>query len=191
MKDPHLFEPWFRGQTWNGWRTVLKGAFALPMTDSEIEFFRAVADRDPPSRRVREAWFIVGRRGGKDSIASLVAAYAGAMFNQQDRLQPGERALVACLANDKDQARIVLDYTRAYFAESPLLRQLVQKDERANDFQLANRVDIAVLTSNFRSAAAHNGTRCFGWEHIQTLPIDLLWADHKTKDDPDVQPEPE
>jgi hypothetical protein len=55
------------------------------------------------------------------------------------------------LANDKDRARIVLDYTRAYFAESPLLRQLVAKDERANDFQLANRVDISVLTNNYRS----------------------------------------
>src|SRR6185437_6161406 len=138
MDDSRLFEPWFRGPSWDGWRAVLKAAFALPMTDGEIKFFRAVAERDPPPRRVREAWFIVGRRGGKDSIASLIGAHAAAMFDQQDRLRPGERALVACMAGDKDQARIVLDYTRAYFGESALLRQLVEKDERANDFQLAN-----------------------------------------------------
>jgi hypothetical protein len=151
INDERLFRPWFEGESWDRWRAVLKSAYALPMTDSEVEFFRSIAERDPPKRRVRELWVIAGRRAGKDSVASLICAFSGAMFDQQDRLRPGERALVACLANDKDQARIVLDYTRAYFAESPLLRQLVSKDERANDFQLANRVDISVLTSNYRS----------------------------------------
>jgi hypothetical protein len=73
------------------------------------------------------------------------------MFDQQDRLRPGERAIAACLASDKDTAGIILAYTRGYFAQSPLLRQMVQRDERANDFSLANRVDIAVLTNNFRT----------------------------------------
>jgi hypothetical protein len=58
MNHPKLFEPWFRGETWDGWRTVLKAAYALPMTESEIEFFRTVADRDPPTKRVRELWIL-------------------------------------------------------------------------------------------------------------------------------------
>ena len=103
MEDPRFFRPWFAGPTWDGWRAVLKAAFALPMTDSEIEFFRTIAERDPPTKRVRELWIIAGGRAGKDSTASLIAAHAGAMFDQQHRLRPGERALVACLANDKDQ----------------------------------------------------------------------------------------
>jgi hypothetical protein len=39
MDDPEFFEPWFRGPTWDGWRAVLKGAFALPMSDDENAFF--------------------------------------------------------------------------------------------------------------------------------------------------------
>jgi hypothetical protein len=151
MNDRRLFEPWFRGPTWDGWRAVLKGAFALPMSDAELAFFRTVAERDPPKKRVRELWIVAGRRAGKDSIASLIAAHAAATFDRQDKLRPGERALVSCLAYDRDQSRIILDYTRGYFSESALLQQLVQEDERASDFQLANRVDVAILTNSFRA----------------------------------------
>jgi hypothetical protein len=121
MNDPALFQPWFPGETWDGWRTVLKAAYALPMTDAEIEFFRTVAKRDPPKKRVRELWIIAGRRAGKDSVASMIAAHSAALFDQSDRLRPGERALVACIAYDKYQARIVLDYTKSYSMASPRL----------------------------------------------------------------------
>ena len=58
-----------RGESWRGWRTVLKAAYGMPLDDDELPFFRKVAQRDPPGRRVRELWLIVGRRGGKDSVA--------------------------------------------------------------------------------------------------------------------------
>jgi hypothetical protein len=151
MNDPRLFEPFFRGPSWDGWRAVLKGAFALPMTDSELEFFRTVAERDPPLKRVRELWIVAGRRAGKDSVASMCLAHAGAMFDQQHRLRPGERALTACLAYDRDQAKIIHSYARGYFNESALLNQLVEADDRASDFQLSTRVDVAVLTNSFRA----------------------------------------
>src|SRR3954447_5456150 len=94
LTDPELFQPWFEGDTWDGWRAVLKAAYALPMTGDEVAFFRTVAERDPPKRRVRELWCIVGRRGGKDSVASVIAAHSAALFTEGDRLRPGERALV-------------------------------------------------------------------------------------------------
>src|SRR6266446_6340816 len=97
MEDPNLFQPFFPGETWGGWKAILKAAYALPMSDEEVAFFRTVAERDPPSKPVRELWFIVGRRGGKDSIASALAAHAAALFNDGGRLRPGERALVLCL----------------------------------------------------------------------------------------------
>jgi hypothetical protein len=140
LDDPGLFEPWFRGESWNGWRAVLKGAFGLPMTTAEIEFFRTVDEREPPRKRVRELWIVAGRRAGKDSIASLIAAHASAMFDRQHLLRPGERALVACIAYDKDQGRTVLDYCRGYFNEAPLLAQMVHEDTRVADFRLTNSV---------------------------------------------------
>src|SRR5690242_18724229 len=108
MDDPNLFEPWFRGPTWHPWRTILKAANGLPLSQEELEFFRTVAERDPPSEPVKELWIIAGRRAGKDSIASVIAAHQAALFSgAAELLRPGERAIVMCLATDRDQARIV------------------------------------------------------------------------------------
>jgi hypothetical protein len=129
MNDPGLFQPWFTGPSWDGWRVVLKGVFALPMTDLERQFFRSIADREPPTRRAREAWFVVGRRGGKDSIASLIAGYTAALFEpHHGHLRRGERALVSCLACDREQAKIVLNYARSYFTNIPPLRAMVTRE---------------------------------------------------------------
>lgn len=150
MNSPSLFQPFFAGPSWDGWRAVLKGAFALPMSDSEREFFKTIAERDPPTSRVRELWIVAGRRAGKDSIASMVSAHAAALFNQHDRLRRGERALVACLACNREQAGIVLGYTRSYFTDIPSLKSMVTR-RVANGFELANGVDIAIATNSFRS----------------------------------------
>ena len=100
---------------------------------------------------MQEVWIIAGRRAGKDSIASLLASNIAAMFNDSDgRLRPGERAQIACLAVDRDQARIVLNYCRAFFTDVPLLQHMVER-ETAYGFELSNRVDISVSTNSFRS----------------------------------------
>jgi hypothetical protein len=151
LTDPALFQPWFEGETWDGWRAVLKAAYALPMTSDEIDFFRSVADRDPPARRVRELWCIVGRRGGKDSVASVIAAHSAALFTEGHRLRPGERALVMCLAVDRDQAKIVLNYTKSYFEDVELLKGMLAKKPTATGFELTNNVDVVISTNSFRS----------------------------------------
>ena len=149
LEDPNLFGPWFAGPSWATWRAVLKGAFCLPMEPEELALFRAVAQRDPPRRRVRELWAVVGRRGGKDSIASAVACYAAGFRNYQEVLRPGEAATVMCLAVDKAQAGIVQRYAAAYFVKVPLLRSLVMA-ERADGLDLKTGAELLVLASNFR-----------------------------------------
>ena len=150
MAHPGLFGPYFRGASWDGWRTFLKGAYALPMSDAERVFFRTIAEREPPKRRVRERWCIAGRGAGKDSITSLDIAFSAALFDQQDRLRPGERASVLCLACDREQAKIVLNYVGAYFTEIPPLKAMVVR-ETSDGFELNNGVDIVVATNSFRS----------------------------------------
>jgi len=39
MDDPNVFAPWFPGATWDPWKVVLKGIFAIPMTPTERQFF--------------------------------------------------------------------------------------------------------------------------------------------------------
>ncbi|WP_298106321.1 hypothetical protein [Bradyrhizobium sp.] len=151
MDDPRLFAPFFRGPSWDGWRTVLKAAYGLPLSEPEISFFKSVAgDRAPPASRVRELWIPAGRRAGKDAATSLISAHTGALFNQQEKLRPGERALVLCLACDRVQARIILNYVRSYFTDIPLLAGMVTR-ETAEGFELNNGVDVAVGTNSFRA----------------------------------------
>jgi hypothetical protein len=58
-----------------------------------------------------------------------VKGYTAALFQPDPgRLRRGERALVSCLACDREQAKIVLNYTRAYFADIPPLRRMVTRE---------------------------------------------------------------
>jgi hypothetical protein len=150
LTDPELFQPWFPGNSWDVWRVILKAAFCIPMNMDELNIFRTVAERDPPSRQVKELWICAGRRAGKDSIASVCAAYIASFFAHADRLRPGERALVLNLAVDRDQAKICLNYVRAFFSMIPMLKEMIER-ETTNGFELSNKVDIAIGTNNFRA----------------------------------------
>lgn len=151
MNHPGLFGQWFPGESWDGWRALLKAAYALPMTEAEVAFFKTIAgDREPPKQRVKELWTVGGRRSGKDSVASLILGFSSALFTGQDKLRPGERATCLCLACDREQASIVLGYTKSYFANIPPLKDLVQR-ETVNGLELTNGVDVIVATNSYRS----------------------------------------
>jgi hypothetical protein len=151
LTDPSLFEPWFRGESWDGWRAVVKAMDASPMTEAEIAFFKSIAgDRNPPKHPVREFYAVAGRRAGKDSAVSGIAAYSAAFFDQQDRLRPGERATILCLACDQAQAKLILNYIRAFFSDIPMLRAMVTRETKSG-FELNNLVDITVASNDYRS----------------------------------------
>ncbi len=150
MSDERLFLPWFDGASWSAWRIVLKAMNGLPMSRAEAATFRTLADRDPPKKPAREVWLVCGRRAGKDSVASLVGAHCAAFFDPRGRLRRGERAVVQCLAVDRDQAKIVLGYIKSYFADIPYLKRMVL-NETANGLELNNSVDIVVATNDYRA----------------------------------------
>jgi hypothetical protein len=149
MLDGNLLGRDFAGDSWDAWRITLKGAFGEPMTERELDRFRELAERDPPPKRVRELWLAIGRRGGKDSIASGIAAYMASCGDFQRHLRRGERAVILCLAVDRHQAKIVFDYIRSYFEEIPLLVPLVRRIDD-DTIELKNGVDIVVATNSFR-----------------------------------------
>ncbi len=78
LENPSIFKSSFSGSSWDTWKAILKAANGLAMSDEDITLFRAVAERDPPKKRVRELWVRAGRRAGKDSIASAIATFAAA-----------------------------------------------------------------------------------------------------------------
>jgi len=146
---PDLLGPAFAGASWDRWRAVLRAAEGLPLDRQQHRLFRAVAGRHPPRRRVRELWAVVGRRGGKDSIASAIAT-AAAMGDYRQLLRPGERATVMCLACDRAQARIVHRYIAGYFSANPLLTPLIER-ETEETLELGNDVEVVVTTNSFRA----------------------------------------
>ncbi len=151
MGDPKLFAPSFSGPSWDNWKTVLKAGDGLPLTDEETEFFKSIAGgRVPPTNRMREQWWVVGRRGGKDSVASLLAAHTAALFNSPHLLRGGERALVLCLAGTRQQAQIILNYIRDYFVSVPLLASMVVGEMTKEGFSLSNGIDVCVGTNSFK-----------------------------------------
>ena len=146
-----MFEPWFRGPSWDNWRSVLKATAGLPMESAETGFFKSIAGgREPPRSRPREAWYVCGRRAGKDSIVSLVAAHSASTFDPRGILRPGERVVVACVAPNRDVAKIIKGYVTAFFETIPSLRDMIQRETK-DLVELKNFVDIAILTDDFRT----------------------------------------
>ena len=151
MDDPDAFGAWFAGESWDAWRCILRAAYCLPMTANDREMFAELAGgRDPPRRRVKQLFVVGGRRGGKDSVARLLAVFAATLEEGHlGRLRPGERALVQLLAVDREQSKIVLGYIRSYFERIPDLRRMVTRETR-NGFELSNDVSISITTNSFR-----------------------------------------
>jgi hypothetical protein len=150
MMDERLLGRWFKGASWSNWLTTLKGAFGEKLTKAEHAKFVELAEREPPKARVREFWGCIGRRGGKDSIASGIAAYLATAHDYIKYLRPGERAVILCLAVDRNQAAIVFGYIKAYFEIVPLLKTVVHKIT-ADTIELTNGVEITVATCSYRS----------------------------------------
>ena len=102
---------------------------------------------------------MVGRPGGKDSVASAIATHFALFGNFAPYLRPGERASVLCLACDRQQARIVLNYIKGYFAAIPMLAALVER-ETAEGLELTNAVEIIVATNSFRTVRGRSIACC-------------------------------
>jgi hypothetical protein len=151
MASQRLLGPFFAGPSWSTWRAVVKAMFAEKMFAAEIEKFRLVAERDPPTQPVSEAVFIAGRGAGKDSIATLIATNIAITFDpKHSKLRPGEKGIVMLLACDRAQAGVAFSYIRGYFEEVPALAKLV-KHIGDDSIELCNRVVIEVHTNSYRS----------------------------------------
>src|SRR5690242_11097932 len=120
MNNKALLGPFFAGESWAVWRSVIKAMSAERMSAAEVETFRSVAERDPPPQSVSEAVFIAGRGAGKDSVATLIATNIAITFDpKRSKLRPGEVACCMLLAVDRAQSAIAFNYIKGYFAEVP------------------------------------------------------------------------
>ena len=140
---------WADADSWTPWRVSFYAAlFGLPLSPDGLEIFRKYTGRTvAPTKRCRNATLIVGRRGGKTRTLALIAAYMACIVDHSKFLVAGERAVVACIAKDRMQARVLLNYISGFLKEKPLFASLIET-EQAESIHLRNNVSIEVHTGS-------------------------------------------
>jgi hypothetical protein len=156
MKDPNLFGPWFTGPSWNEWKAFLAALFGLHMGPNRAARFRRHTGRKTiPTKQAKEAWMVVGRRGGKSIIAALNAVYLACFRDYTPFLAPGEVATVMVLAADRKQARVIMRYAAGFFDNIPMLSAMVVRRTRES-IELNNKVIIEIHTASYRSTRGYS-----------------------------------
>ena len=168
----------FRDASWDSWRVALSMLDGVPLTDAQAAIYRQHTGRSTlPTGPFQEAFFIVGRRGGKSRIAALKAIEA-AVFRTY-YLAPGERAVVMLIAADRKQARVCFSYIRSYFDSIGALKDLVVR-QGTEALHLKSGVSIEVHTASFRST---RGPTC-----VCLIADELaFWRSDETSANPDSE----
>jgi hypothetical protein len=157
MDDPRLWRGWFRDpETWRAWRIFLKVLFGLALgAPDEFELYRECTGRvSPPASGFTEAWLIVGRRGGKSLILSLIACFLAVFRDWRPYLSPGEVGTIKIIATDRRQARVIHRYCRALLTKVPAFAELVERDTD-DEIALTNSVTIEIQTASFRAVRGY------------------------------------
>jgi len=153
IEDPQLFGSLFGDQaTWGNWKVFLSALFGLglPKGKKALSLYRECTGRQrPPKKQFNEAFAIVGRRGGKSFISSVIACHLALFHDWQPYLAKGEVGWIMVIASDRKQARVILGYIKGILA-LPIFKGMVEK-ELSWEVQLKNRITISIQTCDYRS----------------------------------------
>jgi hypothetical protein len=148
IEDPDLFGGMFDAPSWEPWSAFLEALQALPMSDAHLALYKHHTGRfEPPTKPARYAELVVGRRGGKSRILALIATYLACVLDHRDYIVPGETPVVAIIAKDRTQARVILGYIAGFIRSIALFAELIE-DELAETIRLSNGVVIEVHTAS-------------------------------------------
>jgi hypothetical protein len=152
IRHPKIFRPLLGDlSTWSAWLVFLKAVFGLPMDGAELELYRRCTGRNVnSSKHFKEAYAIVGRRGGKSRMVSFAGVFIACFHDFKKYLAPGERGTILALARDRDQSKVVFGYVSGILNAVPALKQMVIR-QTADEIDLSNSITIAVKTSDYRA----------------------------------------
>lgn len=151
INSKHLFRPLFKDlDTWFSWQVFLKSLYGLKLNKMEKEVYQFCTGRQKPSKRkFKEAYVIAGRGSGKSYIASLTAIYTALFSGLENLLNPGETGYIFIIATDKKQARICLDYIKAFLSFFP---DVLDGEPLAWEVRLKNKISIEIRPANYRAS---------------------------------------
>lgn len=134
----------------------IRALFGAPLSPDELEVFRQHTGREaPPRDPVREAWAIVGRRGGKSRVAGTLAVHLATARDYRPYLAPGERATIMVIAKDRNQARSIFRYVVGTLSSDRSLACRVEGEPRSDSVDLQGQVTIEVHTSSGKSVRGY------------------------------------
>jgi len=151
MESKLVFRSLFKDlKTWHAWEVFLKGTFNIRMQRSERRLFCACTGlRSPYKGKIKEAWVLVSRRGGKSFISSLLAVYLACFKDWNEYLSPGERPYVFVISVTKFQARTIKDYIVGILRSNGTLANLIESD-KTWEIELKNGVIISCQACSYR-----------------------------------------
>lgn len=151
IHSSRVFKPLFRDlETWERWEIFLKALFSLPMERSERKIYKKHTRRKAlPSKPFTEAYCVVGRRGGKSWISSVIACFYALYNNWQEHLSTGEKAWIFIIAVDREQAKIIKNYISGILNSKSIFQRMIVS-ETLDEIHLNNSVSIGIKTCSFR-----------------------------------------
>jgi hypothetical protein len=151
IDDPNLLGAAIRdAESWRPWRSLLGAAFGLPLSEDELELYRAcTARRAPPGEPFAYLWLVIGRRGGKSFAMALASCYLACFRNWKQYLSPGERAVILLVAADREQAKILHKYIFGILS-TPILSSMIET-WTADTIELRGGVSVQVVTRSYRT----------------------------------------
>lgn len=121
------------------------------MSKQEISLYQDCTGREkPPETESKELWAIIGRRGGKSFVASVIAVFLALFYKYEEFLGPGEIGTIQVVAADRAQAQVILNYIRGILRSNPIFSQYVLSDLRES-IELTNRISVVVESCSYRS----------------------------------------
>src|ERR1700677_388519 len=148
IDDPDLFGGIFADASWEPWRAFLAALQALPMSEEHLALYRRHTGRaESPTKPVRYAELVGGGRGGNSRILALIATYLATVMDHRPYVVPGEVPVVAIIARDRDQAKVIKSYISGFIRAIPLFEDLIE-DEIADAIRLTNGVVIEIHTAS-------------------------------------------
>jgi hypothetical protein len=150
MTNQDLVGDEFLADSWSTWRCVARlidgDAHLLSEEDQELAL-QLTGRTELPTSAPDEVVAGPSRGSGKSRFCGIIGAWKWA---EEYTLAPGQVAVVALAAPDRDQAALLFDYVYAILNGSELLKEQIQS-ETATTIESKHGTKIEVITSNFRS----------------------------------------
>jgi hypothetical protein len=151
LSRPDLFGTLLGGDSWASWRVLLIALVGEELTDSERETFASLTGGRvrEPGWMVEEAWFAIGRRGGKSRATGVLGTWIAAL-NEHSAIVAGETAVLPILSGSVAQSRAMFGYVLGTFDASTMLRAEVV-GSTADTITLRNNVEIQIRPASYRT----------------------------------------